>query len=385
MVIHTRAMRHEDLLVGTDWSAVEHAFGRTPGVPQTPEILTALLSQDVATQVSALGDLYDLVHHQDTIYTATPPAMDFVVAILDDPRTLTPVPADPRRSAGSVPLRAALLDWLTSVMEAAAEYHQWPPQGGPAETAACRAARPRVYHAACSMCTDPDPAVVSAALGTIACLLDAPELKDHQPETAVWLRDHALASPDRSTRVMAVLILASWGHDNASVLQHDPDPVVRASAALSPTHADTPGGTQAILEVLSIPADAAWCQQAFPHFGRLFPFRLLPAAIDRATLDELVTALTPLLANAPNGTYAGDWGARLRAKAFPDGFPPSRPLDPAQRALLNLIGEHCFGPAAPPVRFATDTRKALSDLMPDSAVCRGQAAVQCSPRQAKPE
>lgn len=378
-------MRHEDLLAKTDWSAVEHARGTAPGVPQTPEILAALLSQDVAAQVRALRDLYQLVHHQDTVYPATPPAVDFVVAVLGDPRTLTPVPADPRRGAKVVPLRAELLGWLTSVMEAAAEHDQWPPLGGPAEIAACRAARPRVYHAARSWCTDPDPEVVFAALGTIACLLDAPELNGHRHETAVWLREDALASPDRGVRVMAVLILAAWGYNTAPVLQHDLDPVVRATAALSAAHARTRAGTQAILQVLSAPIDAAWCQQVFPHFGRLFPFRLLPAAIDRATLDELVAALTPLLADAPDGTYAGDWGAGLRAKAFPDGFPSARPLQPAQTALLQLIADRCFGPSAPPVRSDADTRRALRDLIPDGAVHRGPAAEQRPTRQAKPE
>ncbi|WP_271189679.1 hypothetical protein [Dactylosporangium matsuzakiense] len=370
-------MRHEDLLAETDWSAVGHACGTAPGVPQTPDILAALLSQDVAAQVRALDDLYGLVHHQDTVYSATPPAVDFVVAVLGDPRTLTPVPADPRRGAKLVPLRAELLGWLTSVMEAAAEHDQWPPAGGPAEIAACRAARPRVYHAARLWCTSLDPEVVFAALGLVACLLDAPELGGHRHETAVWLRESALASPDRGVRVMAVLILASWGYDTTPVLQHDPDPVVRASAALSAANARMPTGTRAILQVLSAPADAAWCQQVFPHFGRLFPFRFLPAAIDRATLDELVAALTPLLADAPAGTYAGDWGARLRAKAFPDGFPPARPLDPAQRALLQLIADRCFGPAAPPVRVDTDPRRALRDLMPDGAPVDGGPA--CDP------
>jgi hypothetical protein len=29
---HTRAVRHEDLVSETDWSAVEHAYGTVPGV-----------------------------------------------------------------------------------------------------------------------------------------------------------------------------------------------------------------------------------------------------------------------------------------------------------------------------------------------------------------
>ncbi|GAA3247592.1 hypothetical protein ACFO1B_38765 [Dactylosporangium siamense] len=361
-------MRHEDALAQTDWSAVEHACGVTPEVP---EILSALLSDDAARRADALRDLYQLVHHQDTIYSATPPAVDFVLAVLEDPRTLLAVSTDPGSGAGTVPLRAALLDWLTSVMEAAADGFE---AGDAADVAACRAARPDVYRAAWAMRTDPDPAVVSAALGTLPCLLDAPELVHHRPDVAAWLRDHGLARSDRRTRVLAVMTLTSWGYDTTRVLRHDQDAVVRAAAALSPALAADPDGTRAILEVLSTPPDAAWCQQVFPHFGRLFPFKLLPAAVDRATLDELVAALDVLLAVPPDGTYYGDWGTRLRAKAFPDGFPPPQPASPAQRALLDLIARHCFGPAAPPVWFGSDVRAALSELVPGGAVLLRAAA-----------
>jgi hypothetical protein len=347
-------MRPEDLLARTDWPAVEHAYGRTPEVPQTREILAALLSDDATSQARALGDLYQVVHHQDTIYSATPPAVDFVLAVLEDPRTFTAVSTGPRSGTGTVPLRAALLDWLTSVMEATAVSGEWEP-GQPEDLAACRAARPHVYRAAWAMRADPDPAVVSAAVGTLACLLDAPELAHHRPDVAAWLRDHALALSDRRTRVLAVMTLTSWAYDTTQIIRHDQDPVVRATAALSSAHAAEPEGTRALLEVLSTPADAAWCQQVFPHFGRIFPFKLLPVAIDRATLDELVAALGVILADPPDGTYYGNWGARLRAKAFPDGFPPSRPLSPAQHALLDLIARHCFGPAAPPVWFTSDS------------------------------
>ncbi|MFI5912077.1 hypothetical protein [Dactylosporangium sp. NPDC051541] len=71
-----------------------------------------------------------------------------------------------------------------------------------------------------------------------------------------------------------------------------------------------------------------------------------------------------LLPVAPTGTYAGDWGTGLRAKAFPDGFPPTRPLDPAQLALLRLIAERCFGPAAE-WGSDEDSRRALRDLIPE--------------------
>ncbi|MDI6105677.1 hypothetical protein QLQ12_44565 [Actinoplanes sp. NEAU-A12] len=357
-------MRHDDILARTDWSAVEHACAGSAGVRETPAILEALLSDDAAAQAEALGDLYNVVHHQDTIYSATPPAVRFVAAVLDDPRTLTPVPGSSERSGEQEPLRAGLLDWLTSVMEAAAESDRWGPSGESVDVDSCRAARGQVYRAAYAKLADSDPTVVSAALGTIACVLEAPELQHLRPGIAAWLNSHALSAPDRRIRVMAVLTLSSWGHDNTPVLRDDPDLVVRATAALSPAQAADPAATKALLEVLASPTDAAWCQQAFPHFGRIFPFKLLPAVIDRVPLDGLIPALEMILAAPPDGTYAGDWGTRLRAKAFPGGTPPTEAMSDAQRALLDVLAKHCFGAAAPPVSFACDPRTAFSDLMP---------------------
>ncbi|WP_326557252.1 hypothetical protein [Micromonospora sp. NBC_01796] len=367
-------MRHEELLARTDWSAVEHAHSGMPEVPRTPEILAALLSDDAVRQARALGDLYGIIHHQDTIYSATAPAVDFVVAVLDAPRMLTPVAA--RGGVGTVPMRAALLDWLTSVMDAVAASGE-AVSGEATDIDACRAARPRVFRAAWAMREDPDPAIVRAALGTLACVLDdGSELKRHRPEVAAWMGEHALARSDRCIRVLAVLTLTSWAYDTSPVLRDDPDAVVRATAALSPAFAVKPEGTRALIDVLSNPADAAWCQQILPYFGRIYPFKLLPVAIDRATLEELVRALGLLLAEPPDGTYVGDWGARLRAKAFPGGFPPPQPLDATQQALLDLVAMHCFGPAAPPRRFAADTRMALRGLVPGGQVSQGAASAE---------
>ncbi|WP_433794720.1 hypothetical protein [Actinoplanes sp. CA-252034] len=279
-------MPHEDILALVDWSAVEHAYARSADVRKTPEILKALLSEEAALQAEALGDLYGVVHHQDTIYSATPPAVRYVVEILDDPRTLTPVPRG-FDSPGEEPLRAALLNWLTSVMEAAAESARGELSGEPVDVEACRAARGQVYLAAHGMLADPDSAVVSASLGTIACVLDAPELQHFRSPVAAWLNNHAMSLSDRRIRVLAALMLSCWGHDSTTALR-DPDRVVRAAAALSPAHATDPEATSALLEVLASPADAAWCQQVFPHFGRIFPFKLLPTAIDRSALDELL-------------------------------------------------------------------------------------------------
>jgi hypothetical protein len=173
---------------------------------------------------------------------------------------------------------------------------------------ACRAVRPSVFRVARAMRSDPDPAIASAALGTaLACLLDAPELAHHRAETAAWSGGHALAGLDTYSRVMAVLTLQTWGCDTTSAM---------------------------------------------------------PAAIERASLDDLIPALDLLLAHPPAVIYHGGWGAQLRAKAFPDGFPPVGPLTAAQQALRAMIAERCFSPDSPPIHFSDDARRTLSDLVP---------------------
>jgi hypothetical protein len=74
--------------------AVAHAYAGEPDVPSSPEILAALLDEGADRQGRALVDLHNVVHHQGGIFSATAPAVLFVVAVLDDQRTLTPVLPD---------------------------------------------------------------------------------------------------------------------------------------------------------------------------------------------------------------------------------------------------------------------------------------------------
>jgi hypothetical protein len=280
----------------------------------------------------------------------------FAVAALPDPRTLAPVVPRHRTREGLVPVRAALLDWLASVMGAAAEPEERRP-GCPADVAACRALRPAVHRAAAALRTDPDPAVATRALGAVlACLLDAPELAHHQPVTAEYLRS-GFAALDRRTRAVAVLGLQSWGYDTAWVLDAEPDPLVRAAAAASSPHPCGPDGVRALREALVAPAAGRRCTQLFPPFGPIMLFHVLPAAVDRIPLDALAPALDAFLADAPWEVYVSDWGIRLRARALP------RPPQP----LLAVLTRRCFAPDAPPPWTDFDARTALADLVPAGA------------------
>ncbi|MEV4514447.1 hypothetical protein AB0K00_36480 [Dactylosporangium sp. NPDC049525] len=363
-------MRPEDVLAQTDWSTVSHSYDSDPESdpsepdwPSTPKVLAALLDDDADRRDGALSDLYTLIHHQRSLCSATAPAVTFAVAALGDPRTLAPV----RARAGTVPVRAGLLDWLASVMGAAAEPDERRP-GCAADVAACRALRPSVYHAAAALRTDTDPAVAAKALEALhACLLDAPELAHHRPDAAGWLRGNALASLDVPTRAVVVVSLQDWGYDTTPVIASDPDPLVRAAAALSPVHTGGAAGTRALLDALTEPDATHWYKTLLPHHGPLYLYRILPAAVDRVPLRELVPALDTLLGVANGVIYhADEWGIRLRRKAFPDGFPTAGPLDTAQRALLDMLARRCFGTHGD-FRFDGDARTSLADLLPEGA------------------
>ncbi|MEV0130632.1 hypothetical protein AB0H83_19480 [Dactylosporangium sp. NPDC050688] len=345
-------MRPEDVLAGTDWSAGPHAYEDEPGVPSTPEVLAALLDGDADRRGEALSDLYLLVHHQGGVHAATAQAVRFAVAALDDPRSLAPVVPRRRYAAGMVPVRAALLDWLASVMGAAAEPEDRRP-GYPADVAACRALRPLVYDAAARFRADPDPAVAAGALrAVLACLLDAPELAGHRPAAAGWLRG-AFATLDRQARAVAVLALQEWGHDTSQFAGSDPDSLVRAAAAISSGH---PGAAEALRAALVAPEVRQRCLQLFPHYGPIMLFHVLPAAVDRIPIDDLAPTLDVFLGTAPPEVYVADWGTRLHARWLSAG-------QRDRRALLDVIGRRCFGPDAPRHWSDFDARTALADLV----------------------
>jgi hypothetical protein len=104
-------------------------------------------------------------------------------------------------------------------------------------------------------------------------------------------------------------------------MKTDPDPLIRAAAALTPALAGSAHGTRALLDVLSAPSAGEACKREYEHFGPIYMTRFLPAAIERASLDDLVPVLDLLLAHATRH-LPRRLGPRLRARAFPDGLPP---------------------------------------------------------------
>ncbi|WP_143076756.1 hypothetical protein [Streptomyces sp. MUSC 14] len=64
-----------EVLAATHWGALEHAYGPADDVP---EMLTGLTHVDEGVRSRALSDVHHVVHHQNTLYTATAPAALYV-------------------------------------------------------------------------------------------------------------------------------------------------------------------------------------------------------------------------------------------------------------------------------------------------------------------
>ncbi|MFF2780579.1 HEAT repeat domain-containing protein [Streptomyces sp. NPDC058052] len=338
--------------MATEWDALQHAYG---SAEDTPSCLGQLLNEDPEVQAGALGMLDMSVLHQGSLYSSTPPTARFVAAILTHPRTLAEhesfFPWDDRTR----PLRAALLDWLGQVVESAS-YGEDPGSEGEYEEEcededeleairACRTIRPELYDAVEPFLDDPHPHTREAALGTVTQLLKAPELAELIPRAAHRLRSVLEADGSRRERSSAALALGAWGQDTTGLLD-DPDPAVRACAALATGCAHLPRATAVLLEALQNPAEADhWFPDPLPQIDGWLRFTLMKAVLDRVdAFEDLAPAAMALIPLASDYTVDRDWGPLL-VKAFPTGYSPGLPLSAAQRELLQAVtaNDECWG------------------------------------------
>ncbi|WP_245703302.1 HEAT repeat domain-containing protein [Streptomyces lushanensis] len=332
----------------TDWSTLEHAYGVAR---DTPLRLLQLLAEDPDVQAGALGLLDMSVLHQESLYSATAPAALYVAAILNDPRTLARHEDYSTWDGRPRPLRAALLEWLGQIADSAAYGETTGEEDGndPGVTDAVRAVRGTIHDAVSPHLLAPDPTVRAAALSATAALLQSPESADRISETSHVLRRLLSESTDRRERAIIVLTIGAWGEDTVSWLA-DPDPAVRACAALSPGCAGNTRATRTILRALLDPvAIDSWfleptapdpcAGEPLPHIEGRLRHALLSAAIERtADFEELLPAAMASVPLCSNLTIAEDWGPLLTA-AFPSGYDEGADLTPAQRRYLSALAD----------------------------------------------
>ncbi|MDX3570227.1 hypothetical protein [Streptomyces sp. ID05-47C] len=187
-------------------------------MPDTPDILGAVLAADAARRVRAVGDLYQLLLNQEQVFPATAPAALVLARLLDDPRTL----AEDRweRRAGRRSLRAELLNWLASFADIA-RLDVEDGVGTAQDLAAARAARPILHDRIEDYCDDDDPLVREAALAATTLLLADPVLASSVPRYAPAVREVLAVSADSYYRWIARERLAAWGEDVTSLVTEE--------------------------------------------------------------------------------------------------------------------------------------------------------------------
>ncbi|MFI7089712.1 hypothetical protein ACIBUR_39780 [Streptomyces anulatus] len=221
---------YQVVLSETDWGSLQTAFGDGQDLPK---VLTRLLEPDPKVQVSALSELGEMVHHQNSIYEATAPVAMYVAGILAHPAAKTP------RPYRNVPIRAALLNWLVSTAydasdEIVGRTEQYSPGFLAPGTivASFRDLRPMLYRAVWPFLRDSHEDVREAAVIAALILAEHPTLAVHRDHLAVHARAILDTSGDAPNRRVARKALEAWGHEVS-----DPEPVVEESWNWGP-HSD---------------------------------------------------------------------------------------------------------------------------------------------------
>ncbi|MFR9796454.1 hypothetical protein ACL02U_11195 [Streptomyces sp. MS06] len=284
-------------LAGTAWEEVPHVCTGRHGVPDTPDILGAVLAADPARRVRAVGDLYRLLLNQEQVFPATAPAALVLAGLLDDPRTL----AEDRweRRAGRRSLRAELLNWLASFADIARMDIE-DGVGTVQDLAAVRAARPILHDRIARFCDDDDPLVREAALAATALLLTDPALASSVPRYAPDVREVLAVSADSYYRWIARERLAAWGEDVTSLVTAEEER--RAALDRAGELAEDPfgqGQEQAIRWLEEQPEDTA----APERLGRRREDRTapIPAALHEPAPEP------PMAAAGSEAGYRGPW------------------------------------------------------------------------------
>ncbi len=287
-----------EILAGTDWSSLEHAYGCADDLP---ERLVGLLSGDADLAGGALADLDAGVLHQGTIYSCTAPVALFVAAVLGDARADLPcetaLPWDDRVR----PLRAALLEWLGDVGDSTA-YCDGIPDPDDAERA-CQAIRAELFRAVAPFIWNPDPAVRIAALRAAGHLLRAPDLTEPREAVAERLLEDTPGT-DPVERAHLAFVLDGWGVPPRPLLT-DEDERVRAYAAVATTLDDDPAALAEVRTAIRL-LDAVedWFDRdENPQQSGWFLHTLVVALLRRTSTFEEVEPEATLIAAAP-GSYA---------------------------------------------------------------------------------
>jgi hypothetical protein len=386
-----------DLLLETDWAALEHAYSQAS---ETPSHLLALVGDDAQARSDAVGFLNSAILHQGTPYSATAPAARVVALLLSDPRTAELVEDVFPWRPEPQPLRLALLDFLAGVAEActfsiphqellataypvdrheaelqrldhdrraamaelgpdpatrllvdkvelpaglraAYEDEHYQEAMAARDVLACREITGELLQQVSPFLDDADEQVRASALQVVVAILASPGLASGRPALIRRLETvAATGSLSVRERATVAIMLGRLGARPLGLLA-DAHPAVRACAALTPAMAADPRATRELLIALADPQTAdAWFDKPLPGLDGRFRFALVEAAVGRVKdFAELLPAALAVVPLASSYTVASDWGPLLQA-AFPQPYDQGRPLSPAQRSFLAALVDH---------------------------------------------
>ncbi|WP_243659492.1 hypothetical protein [Streptomyces sp. BK205] len=213
-----QAEANRDLLTGTDWAALGHAYG---SAAEAPRQLAALLDADEGARTRALSYLHNTLHHQNTLYEATVPAALYVAAILSDPRGTRAVDKDRHSFPGC--MHAELLGWIASVANevtneaAVLSKHYGFPLDDYAPAVGIQKIRPTLFAASLPYTGESDRHVREAALTACIPLLDDPRLLHHRRPLVPLIREALGTSELWQHRERAIDTLNAWGEDTSGL------------------------------------------------------------------------------------------------------------------------------------------------------------------------
>jgi hypothetical protein len=348
---------------GVDWSRLFHAYGVAV---DTPAHLRALTGDDLAGQLAAVDHLDSAVLHQGTVYTVTPVAVRVVAGLVRDPALrraghqgnllLPAVLAFLGGAAGSAAAaRAGPAGPLPDDAEtelfyrrlAAGDERAWESPLVPGAlmdgaVAGLRQNAPELIGAVVELVDDQELTVRIGAVGALAQMGVLPSGAPLAAGLVRRLRSRLEAAGSREEKASLVLAMGRLGGGTSPWLD-DPDPAVRAVAALSAR--DESRSTEVLIAALSRPGEAdAWFAGRLPLIEGRVRFALLRELLARdVPFARLLPAALAIAQVASGYTASLDWGPLLQA-AFPDvtfvpGVRPPVPakLDDAQRAFLQAL------------------------------------------------
>ncbi len=365
---------YEELVAGTDWAALRHRNGTGADLRQH---LAGLLAEDADVAAEAVTRLHFDALCRTAVYPVTPVCVEWVLLALGDPRTAIDCVQAPPWSWAVRPLRALLLEWLGWAAEAAVDGNRGygVSEGDVAQAVqACRSLLPLVYRRSLTFMADPDELVRRAALRVVWQALRTPELARSRWPVAVGLQ-HPVRQAARLDRMARALTIADWGIEPRELLM-DEDPVVRATAALTPV---LDGDPLALAEVRRALADwdlADWqVGEYLPQFPEHPRTALLDALLRRTTTVDAADA--EALARATHRVAAQREWQPLLDRLFAEGYRPGAALSEAQRRFLKALvdNDNCWVP--PDTKADCLVRAGLPD---DRAALRALVAAEGTAR-----